>query len=189
MVYIKNINYHILGAGGLARDLAAFIHHSGLAEVAGFWDDHLEPGTHVGPAEVLGTLDDLMEVKGEKNLLIAVANTGIRKRWFEQFSEMDHFRFPNFIHPTALLADPARITLGKGVVILPHAVLSTDIQIGHNVLLHVACSLHHDAQVGSHSVLMPGSRITGGAILGENSFLSPGVCLKDQDHFPDFSRI
>ena len=168
------LSVHLIGGGGLARDMMACFGTQVVFE--GIWDDGLTPGSLVNGIPVKGNLEALESGKEQFNIIVAIGRTSLRRSIFERLKAAGH-RFPVLVHERAYLGDTERIQLEEGVVIFPEAVLTTDIQIGANTLIHVGCSLHHDFEAGRHCVIMPGSRFTGGAKLGDEVFIPPGTVV------------
>jgi serine acetyltransferase len=150
----------IVGAGGLGREIACLINDLADFEIVGFYDDGLAQGEMVlGKFEVLGNMLSLQTVQSEVSVVIAFGNPKMRKKCWEALQENSNIHFPNIIHPTALIMNKQRIQMGKGVIVFPLAVLTTDLSLGNNVVVHTGASVHHDVAVGNHSVIMPGARL------------------------------
>lgn len=143
---------------------------------SGIWDDGLTPGSEVNGVPVQGNLKTLLSSASPQTVVIAIGRPDLRRSIYERLKAAGH-HFPVLIHNRAFLGDTERIRLDEGVVIFPEAVLTTDIKIGANTLIHVGCSLHHDFEAGKHCLIMPGSRFTGGAKLGDEVFIAPGTIL------------
>jgi hypothetical protein len=162
----------IAGAGGLGKEIACLIKDLPEFELAGFYDDGLTQGELVlGKYEVLGNMLSLQTVQSEVSVVIAFGNPKMRKKCWEALQENSNIHFPNIIHPTALIMNKERIQMGKGVIVFPLAVLTTDLSLGNNVVVHTGASVHHDVAVGNHSVIMPGARLVMSEQLSESSFI------------------
>ena len=162
----------IVGAGGLGKEIACLISNLTNFYVQGFYDDGLAQGEMVlGKYEVLGNIQSLMEIQTDVSVVIAFGNPKMRKKCWEALQENVNIHFPNLIHPNALIMNAERIQWGKGVIVLPLAVLTTDLSIGDNVVVHTGASIHHDVSVGDHSVIMPGARLVMSEQFAEASFI------------------
>ena len=162
----------IVGAGGLGKSVACLVSNLKEFEIFGFYDDGQLPGTHIlDELEVLGSVQVLQEIQTEISVVLAFGNPKTRKKIWEQLSTNPKIQFPNLIHPAALLMNPNRIQMGIGVIIFPQAVLTTDVVIGNNVVIHVGASVHHDVSIGSHSVVMPGARLVMSEQFDEATFV------------------
>jgi UDP-3-O-[3-hydroxymyristoyl] glucosamine N-acyltransferase len=125
----------------------------------------------LGKYEVLGNMQSLQEIQSKVSVVIAFGNPKMRKKCWDALQENANIHFPNIIHSTAVIMNAERIQLGKGVIIFPLAVLTTDLSIGDNVVVHTGASVHHDVSVGNHSVIMPGARLVMSEQLSEASFI------------------
>jgi serine acetyltransferase len=162
----------IVGAGGLGKEIACLVSDLTDFYVQGFYDDGLAQGEWVlGKYEVLGNMHSLQEVQSEVSVVIAFGNPKMRKMCWDALQENANIHFPNIIHPTALIMNAERIQWGKGVIVFPLAVLTTDLSIGNNVVVHTGASVHHDVSVGNHTVIMPGARLVMSEQFSEASFI------------------
>jgi len=162
----------IVGAGGLGKEIACLVSNLTNFYVQGFYDDGLAQGEIVlGKYEVLGNLHSLQEIQSEVYVVIAFGNPKTRKKCWSALQENVNIHFPNLIHPSALIMNAERIQWGMGVIVFPLAVLTTDLSIGNNVIIHTGASVHHDVSVGSHSVVMPGARLVMSEQFAEATFI------------------
>jgi hypothetical protein len=162
----------IVGAGGLGKEIACLINDLPDYELVGFYDDGLPVGqTILGKHPVLGSTQDLIDTQEELAAAIAFGNPSTRKKVWEKLQVNSNLSFPILIHPQALLMNKERISLGQGTVIFPFSILTTDIELGENCLVHTRASVHHDVNVGSHSVIMPGARLVMSEQFDEATFV------------------
>ena len=162
----------IVGAGGLGKEIACLIRDLPDYELIGFYDDGLPIGhTILGKHPVLGSTQGLIDTKEELAIAIAFGNPSTRKKVWEKLQVNPNLSFPILIHPQALLMNKERIALGQGTVIFPFSILTTDIEMGVNCLVHTRASVHHDVNVGSHSVIMPGARLVMSEQFDEATFV------------------
>jgi len=162
----------IVGAGGLGKEIACLVGDLTDFYVQGFYDDGLTKGEFLlGKYEVLGNIQSMLEIQTDVSVVFAFGNPKMRKKCWDTLQENANIHFPNLIHPSALIMNTERIQLGKGVIVFPLAVLTTDLSIGNNVVVHTGASVHHDVSVGNHSVIMPGARLVMSEQLGEATFV------------------
>ena len=162
----------IVGAGGLGKEIACLINDLPDYELIGFYDDGLPVGqTILGKFAVLGSTQDLINTQEEMAVVIGFGNPSNRNKVWEKLQLNRNLSFPILIHPQALLMNKERIALGQGTVIFPFSILTTDIVLGDNCLVHVSASVHHDVSVGSHSVIMPGARLVMSEQFDEATFV------------------
>ena len=162
----------IVGAGGLGKEIACLVSDLSDFYVQGFYDDGIAQGELVlGKYKVLGNMQSLQEIQSDASVAIAFGNPKIRKKYWDALHENSNIHFPNLVHPTALIMNAERIQWGMGIIVFPLAVLTTDLSIGNNVIIHTGASVHHDVSVGNHSVIMPGARLVMSEQFAEASFI------------------
>ena len=88
--------------------------------------------------------------------------------------------FPGGIHPTAVVADSAKV--GAGAHIGPHCFVDENVEIGRNAVLHSFVAIYRNARIGddffahSHVCVREGSRIgnrvllQNGVVVGSDGF-------------------
>jgi sugar O-acyltransferase (sialic acid O-acetyltransferase NeuD family) len=170
----------IIGAGDLGRQVA---HHAlgfGGLEVAGFFDDTIQAGTHINHLPVFGGIPDIISFFEEG--LFDMLFVGIGYRYFKVREEIyvrfsSSIPFANLIHPSVTIDPSARV--GNGVLIHPGCTVGMNATIGDNVLIFNGSHIAHDSAVGAHSVLAPGVTIAGNCTVGKAVFLGVGTILSD----------
>jgi NDP-sugar pyrophosphorylase family protein len=161
---------HIIGAGGLGRDLVAcFGKH---VSFAAFWDDQSKEKSISG-IPFGGTVGDLLSVQDPVRFVIAVGNPAVREKLWQRLLGSHHTP-ALLIHPEARLFDTGTISAGAGTILFPQSLLTTGIAIGENTVIHAGCSLHHDTRIGSHCVIMPHVVMAGNVTTGNGVYVSPG---------------
>ena len=161
----------IVGAGGFGREVAEWAHDAWPAHrqlVAGMLSE--DAGVLAGtrcPLPILGRPSDFQPVAGD-SLVLGIGIPRVRRQVTESLLARGG-RFLTLVHPTAVVAESARI--GMGVVICPQAVVSVDTTLGDFAVLNYHTSLGHDAIVGDYSVLSPYATLGGSAAIGADVFL------------------
>ena len=181
----------IVGSGGLGREIASLFLHQGLKEkyhFLGFIDDYKDKGTIVNGHEVLGGIEWLIKEKPCTHIIIGFSQMKTRSELIEKLGKLA-FNFPTIIHPDAVLLDPLHIKIGKGAIIFPFVIMTTNITIGENVILHINTNLHHDSVINDNSFIMPNVSITGGATIGKNVFIGASTVIPGKVIIPDNSVI
>jgi sugar O-acyltransferase (sialic acid O-acetyltransferase NeuD family) len=77
--------------------------------------------------------------------------------------------FLTFVHPSAKVGE--RVTLGRGAVLCPGAIVTVDATIGEFVVLNLRTTVGHDAIVGAWTTASAHCDITGFVQIGEGVFL------------------
>lgn len=168
----------LIGSGGHAREIAEIAQHAhqqGLGgPLLGYLDENPQRhGQEILDLPVLGGLDWLNGRESEVEVLIAIGDSGVRKRLAEQFGT--RVRYATIVSPLAHISQHSEIR--EGTVVFPAVVVSNLVLVGRHVQLNVACSLSHDAKVGDYCSVYPGARLTGGACLAEGVTLGTNASV------------
>lgn len=170
----------ILGAGGLAREmafLAAEVDRAGERwRFVGFTapEGVGKPRTF-GP--VVGS-DDWLIGSGERGaLIIGVGNPEVRAELARKFSgQSGRFTFPTVLHPSVIYHRPS-VVLGEGSVLAAGCVLTCDITVGAYSFLNLQVTVGHDTVIGESCVVNPGANISGGVHIGDRVLIGSGAQL------------
>lgn len=167
----------IYGAGGFGRETALMIEQINKAErvwnVIGFYDDGLKRGTVVDGLMVLGGMQEVNDLQKEIALVVAIADTHIRKEIVLKIKNKK-LRFPVLAHPNANLGSE-RNYFGEGSIITARCVLTTQIVLGEFTILNLSCTLGHDVKISSFCSVMPGCNVSGNVMIGEQTMIGTGA--------------
>lgn len=174
----------ILGAGGLAREVAFVIEDinrvSPTWRILGFVEaDAKKVGTQVGRYSVFCTEDELLATRrpgAQVAAAIGIGNPAIIDKIATRFRDQPHVTFPNLVHPTTIW-DRERILMGQGNIICAGNIFTTDIQIGSFNYFNLNCTYGHDVQIGSYCVFNPGINMSGGVRVGSRCLLGTGATI------------
>jgi len=159
---------HIFPAGGFSHEVAALALSCGF-EASCFYDDY-KRADFIKPAS---------DLAANAALALAIGSSQERKKIFKTLQA--EYRFPSLIHPSALLMSPETISIGRGAIICAGSILTTNISLGHFVIINLHSSVGHDCVLGNFVSLMPGARLSGGVTLedevyvGTNASILPGL--------------
>jgi len=173
----------IIGAGGFGREMLAWARQATERWVVkGFLDDN--PRALEGFAKdvpLLGTVETHAPEPMEA-FVCAMGRIEFKRRCVGLLQARGGL-FPPLIHGSAVLGEHA--VLGAGVIICPHAVVSSDVRLGDFVTVNLHSTVAHDAVIGAWSQLHCHVDITGGVVLGEgvtvgsHASILPGVKVGD----------
>jgi sugar O-acyltransferase (sialic acid O-acetyltransferase NeuD family) len=171
-----NRHLYILGAGGLGKELGAYIKYvNSDFMLSGYYDDG-ETGSVDGLGKIIGTIKQVNQLDAGDNLLMAVGDPA-RKAQFFSTIKMERFNFPYFIQPNVYISDRKSIELGKGSVICAGSSLTTTVEIGDHVLINLNCTIGHDVTIGNFSSIMPGVNISGSVKIGKGVLIGTGASI------------
>jgi sugar O-acyltransferase (sialic acid O-acetyltransferase NeuD family) len=165
----------VIGAGGHAKVVIEAIRASG-GEVAGLVDPW--PATpFVLNAPVLGNdemLPDLWD-QGLRAVVVALGSNALRERVGRRMEGLG-FSLPTVVHPSALISPSAR--LGKGAVVMAHAVVGTDVAIGALAIVNTGAVLDHDCRLDTAAHVAPGCALAGNVWVGERTLVGVGSAVR-----------
>lgn len=175
----------ILGAGGMAREVAFLIRHINNENpkwnILGFVENTREKiGSMVGGYPIVMTDDDLLA----KNVAVAVGIGApvILNRVCARVRKQSQLSFPNLIYPRTIW-DLARIDIGEGNVICAGNIFTTDIRIGSFNIFNRHSTCGHDVEIGDFCVLNPGTILSGnvkvesGVLIGTGATILQGLTI------------
>jgi len=173
----------ILGAGGHARVIVDVLEGIGEVDIAGFTSPEGTPEMFCGYPR-LGTDDDLDEIlrSGVRFAFAAVGENERRKACIHLLRARG-FGLINVISPHAVVS--ARAVLGKGVAVLPGAIINAAAQISDGVIINTNASVDHDCVIGACAHIAPGAVVAGcvrvgdGVLLGVGCRVIPRVSIGD----------
>jgi sugar O-acyltransferase (sialic acid O-acetyltransferase NeuD family) len=171
----------IVGAGGMAREVASTLH----------WINRREPafdllGYVVSDLSRLGARDTSNQVIGDFRwlkqnresvdaLALGVGSPATRLKLAGELSALlTGIEWPVLIHPTAVIdLDSAR--LEEGCFLGARVTATVNIVLEAFALCNFGSTLGHEARVGRGSVVNPGANISGGVVLGEGVTIGSGA--------------
>lgn len=165
----------IFGAGGLGKEVACLINTINEKEptwkFVGFFDDNPALNgkmiSHFGPC--LGDTDALNAYPEDLSLVMAIGHPQTVKKVVEGITN-PHISYPNLIHPSFVVTDPATFQIGRGNIIQANCTVTVDVKMGDFNLLNGSVCLGHDVKVGSFNAFMPGVKVSGEVKIGDENF-------------------
>lgn len=165
----------IAGAGGHGVSVYSALSQMGL-RIDYFYDDTSDGFTDRCGIPVRNCLmfpDNLEEFV---DVYIAVGDGSGRSLFHNKLRNIyDKFRFPKLVHPTALVADSAR--LGNGVIVMPYVYIGPNCVVGDFSLLNTRSSLEHDSSMGYFASLAPSVTTGGSVLIGDFTEISIGTVI------------
>lgn len=122
----------------------------------------------------------LSKIKNNRNQfeesIIAIGNNQIRKKIFEQFSEIN---YATLIDPSSIIAHDTIV--GTGSVVMPKVIINPNVRIGVHSIINSGAIVEHDCKIGDFCHISPGAVLTGGVKIdnlvhiGANATILPGI--------------
>ncbi len=174
-------NIVILGAGGLAREVAWLIRE--LNRVAECYDmlgyvisDLSRPGAHDSRDALRGDYDWLLRNSARIDVVtIGIGYPAARlKVAHEVRSILPGAEWPVLVHPSAIY-DAATARFGEGVQLCAGVVGTVNLTFAPFALCNFACTIGHESTIGAGSVVNPGANISGGVVIEESVLIGTGA--------------
>lgn len=185
----SNYEVLILGAGGLAREIVSWHNCSKNKvdfKIVGFLDDNLHAlDNYNTDIKILNKLD-LKHLNKKQSAINAISDVVTKNNILQQAEILD-IEIRSYFHPSCLIGD--RTFIGKGLVILPYAIISCDVKIGDLVLINSGSQIGHDVSIGNYTSIMANVDVGGGAIIGDNVFIGSNATILPGVKIPDNTRI
>jgi|SaaInlLV_10m_DNA_2_1039722.scaffolds.fasta_scaffold00617_14 acetyltransferase EpsM len=164
----------IIGGKGngtvIASAIEDYIEKNGGWEIIGYLNDFEKKDTMFNGLPVLDKIDNINRYnKKDCYFIYALLSAG---KAFERKKKLtalgiSNDKFATFVHPTAVVSNYSQ--LGKGVVIMPHVVISPNVFIGDHTHIYANAFVGHDTTVNNFCF------IANNASLGSTIVLQEGV--------------
>jgi sugar O-acyltransferase (sialic acid O-acetyltransferase NeuD family) len=164
----------IIGAGGHGREVAEILRNSHRdSTVLGFVDDKTDRDQKViNDLPILGGWSWFEGVdRSELFVICAVGLPQIRKRLVARAASLG-LSFCNAVASSAYISPTAKI--GRGVMIFPNAVISSDCVVGDHSIVNVGATISHDSLLGCYATVNPGVHVAGNVSVEDGCYLGIG---------------
>jgi sugar O-acyltransferase (sialic acid O-acetyltransferase NeuD family) len=172
-------NLIILGAGGYARQVYWVASRTCMYRILGFVDETIsEDKTQYG-IPVRTKLELFNDIGEPFEIICAVGDISLRKRWYSEYSRLYHFA--TIIDPSSLIAPDSSIA--GNVVILAQSICSSHCKIGISSNINWQCTVAHDVKIGNFVDIASGVKIAGDATIendceiGTNATILPRITI------------
>ncbi len=169
----------IVGAGGLAREVAALVHDLNQSsetqsfELLGFVSP--EGPSHPLRFPWLGADREVQKsLAPQTQFVVAIGSPFLRKRMATQW-ETAGFTPATLIHPSVRIGPS--IEIGEGSILAAGSSLTVDMKLGRHVIINLHCTLGHDVEVSDFVTLSPGVHLSGASRIGTQSELGTGAVV------------
>ncbi|MBI3745845.1 MAG: NeuD/PglB/VioB family sugar acetyltransferase [Chloroflexi bacterium] len=166
---------YVIGTSGLAREMAQLASQVGAWDLVGFVSDGSQPiGTAVGSVRLVTTDELLVLEDPDADVLLGIGRPVARLAAGRRLAAASRLRFPNLVHPSAIL-DRGSVELGHGNVVTAGCVLTVDIVAGDFNLLNWQTTVGHDVRLGAGNVINPSVNLSGGVVVGDAVLIGTGA--------------
>lgn len=168
----------IIGAGGFGREVKMLIdqinYNKKKYDFIGFYDDNIEKGSMINGFKVLGSIDELLQVDYNLEVVLSIADPTIKKKIYETINCNHFISFPTLIHPNVLIGTD-EVSFGYGCIICASNIITVNISLGNFVILNLGCTVGHDTKIGDYCSFMPSVNISGEVIIENSVYVGTGA--------------
>ncbi len=168
----------IFGAGGFGREVAWLLTSCAAsgweADLRCFIDDNTAlHGSLIHNTPVFSLEEAAQRFPGAY-VIAGIGSPLLRQTIVERSLERG-FRQITVIHPRT--EHSQHIAVGEGVLICAGNILTTDIVLGAQVQINLACTIGHDVQLGDYTTLAPGVHVSGCVSTGKRVYIGTGAVI------------
>ncbi|HSW23763.1 MAG TPA: acetyltransferase [Burkholderiaceae bacterium] len=171
----------IWGAAGHARAVTTVARLDDRWQIVGYIDD-VDAGRMGEPfcgASVIGGREALDELQrhGVRHLFLAFGANAARLALSDEL-QRGGFEFPSLVHPSALIADDARME--PGVFIGPGVIINANACIGKQSIVNSGAIVEHDVRLGCAVHVGPGACVAGSVRVDDCAWIGAGAVVRDK---------
>ena len=171
-------NLILVGAGGLAREVAEAVSASGRYRLLGIVDDDVSlHGTTVGDVPVLGGVDQLFWDRS--SYVVVCTGMGRTRAAIVRLlaaHDIGPSRYGTVVHPSVQV--PRSCFLGVGSVLLAQVAITADAYVGRHVVAMPNVTVTHDDVISDYVTLCGGVSLAGSVTVGPGAYLGTNASVR-----------
>lgn len=158
----------IIGAGGFAREIKSYL---GIDDIKMFVDDFYwkKNNQNILPISEFDF--------NSYTVVVAIGNPTERKKMVDSLPK--NTEYFTFIHPTSIITG-SDVIIGKGTIICPNTILTTNINLGEHCHLNLSTTIGHDCVIGNYFTTAPGAKISGNCTIGDLVYLGTNTSIREK---------
>lgn len=170
-------NIVIVGAGGFGREVKIIIDDINKVnpeyKFLGFYDDNIEKNLKVNGFPILGTINDLNNLKEQTFVAFGIGEPKTKMNLVKLLNN-ENLQFPTLIHPSSVISND-EVNIGKGTIICAGNIITCNIQIQDFVTINLMCTVGHDTLIKNYCSFMPSVNISGEVEIHECVYVGTGA--------------
>jgi len=181
----------LIGAGGHAKSCIDVIETQGIYQIIGFLDLPEKDCTRLLDYPKLGSDDLIPELAKDQNHFFLVAVGQIlspenRTRIYGMIKKAGG-QLATVLSPLAHISKHAKI--GEGTVVMHHAMVNANVDIGVNCIINSKALIEHDCVVKDFCHVSTGALVNGNVIIHPGTFIGSGAVLSNGLEIKEFSVV
>lgn len=169
---------YILGAGGHASVLVDILKQNKLA-ISGLFSPDIDFAREaLSGIPIYENEDKIFESRCNTITLVngvgSLPGSKLRVKLFNKFSAQG-YSFLQVISERSIISDFAK--LGKGVQVMPGAIIQAGAVIGDNSIINTGAIIEHDCIIGAHNHIAPGVTLSGQVKTGDYVHIGTGATV------------
>jgi sugar O-acyltransferase (sialic acid O-acetyltransferase NeuD family) len=172
----------LVGAGGQGSEVVQLIDDINRRkltwDIIGFVDDSSsKQGQYVNGVKVIATMNQLSALIDEDTyLFVSIGRSEVRQAVIHNIKTVIvNPKFAILVHPTAVVADTAKIDMGSLICAL--TVVSTNVVVEQFVLINYGSTIGHDCRINDFATIAPGCRLSGNVQIGAVTEIGSGATI------------
>lgn len=162
----------IYGAGGHGREVRWLAEELGYHAVS-FLDDRAVADQELAGIPVVSPKEFAARFPGVP-VTMAIGSPSGRESATGTAKSLG-FELATLVHPSVMRSE--RVTIGEATVVFAGSILTTDVTIGRNVQINLACTVSHDVVIDDYCTLASGVHIAGAVSVGRRAFIGSGAVI------------
>tara|TARA_B100001113_G_scaffold149694_1_gene122779 strand:- start:8563 stop:9219 length:657 start_codon:yes stop_codon:yes gene_type:complete len=160
----KMKDVHIIGTGGLSKELIGYLSDDNKHNLLGCWGE--KDFNNPNLSKFYKGNFETFKKSFKKNdiVFIAIAEPLVRKRIYDELKAYE-LVFDSYIHPSCIISPFAKI--GMGCILAPGTMLTGDPKLENFVFTNTEVVIGHDAKVGKYCTFFPKVEICGDCMVGD----------------------
>ncbi len=177
----------IFGASGFAKEVEFYIFESNnnpqtKLDVYAFvvHDSEFQAGNSINGIQIISENHyfNTFHKSEMHNCVIAVGSPTLKEKIYNKLN-CETTVFPTIIH-FSVIYDRRTVKIGKGSIICPGNLITTEIEIGDFVHLNLNTTVGHECEIGNFSTISPGVQISGNVKISTNVFIGTGAAVLEK---------
>lgn len=177
----------IFGASGFAKEVEFYIfEHNNNSQIKFdvyafvVHDSEFQAGNSINGIQIISENQyfNAFHKREMHNCFIAVGSPTLKEKIFNKIN-CETTLFPIFIH-SSVIYDRRTFKIGKGSIICPGNLITTEIKIGDFVHLNINTTVGHESEIGNFSTISPGVQISGNVKIFSRVFIGTGAAILEK---------